>query len=96
MEAGLQLDRHYTNLERDDGGLDRVAWWRWHGMVGSSIYFEDGAVVCRWIEWRHERKKGIMDAEVWDLSNNKNGIAIFYKRWERLQEEETWVTRSGI
>lgn len=46
-------------------------------MVGSSIYFEDGAIVRQWIRWRHERKRGIMDAEVWDLNDDKNGIALF-------------------
>lgn len=34
----------------------------WHG--GLSIYFEDGAIVCRWIRWGYERKRGIKEAEI--------------------------------
>lgn len=31
---------------REDGDLDCVTWWRRHGVVGFSIYSEDGATVA--------------------------------------------------
>lgn len=31
---------------RAEWGLDQVTWWRWHGVVGVSMYLEDGVIVC--------------------------------------------------
>lgn len=54
--------------------------------VGSGVVLnirEDWAVVCRWIAWGLERKRGIEDAEVFSPNNLKGPK-------ETLQEE-IWV-----
>lgn len=51
-------------------------------MVAFSVYFEDGTIVCGWTGWTYERNRGIKDTEAFDLSNWKDGTAIFL-RWER-------------
>lgn len=37
-----------------------------------------------------------MDAEVWDLNDDKNGIALFLIKDGKDCGKEIWVTRSGI